>query len=161
MSSECRSGCSIRMGSLTDGIKYVIGRYLRTVHTINKAWRRFSLTLAKRLPLTFVHLNEHSHFLAPASRFVLLMESLGTMRLAYKAIQMSSLMPHIFVDNTGYAFTFVVARVLFGFKVLADVHCPTISPDMLNLVWERRRGAYNYQEYVAYKSACVNAFAFG
>jgi alpha-1,2-mannosyltransferase len=118
---------------------------------IQHAQERFSITLpvAKKLPLTFVHLNEHSHFLAPASRFSLLMESLGTMRLAYKAIKMSSSMPHIFVDTTGYAFTFVVARVLFGCKVLAYVHYPTISTDMLNLVWERRRSAYNHQEYIS------------
>jgi alpha-1,2-mannosyltransferase len=78
------------------------------------------------------------------------MESLGTMRLAYKALKMSSFaMPHIFVDTTGYAFTFVVARLLFGCKVLAYVHYPTISTDMLNLVWERRRSAYNHQEYIS------------
>jgi alpha-1,2-mannosyltransferase len=118
---------------------------------IQHAQERFSITLTKKMPLTFVHLNEYSHFLAPASRFSLLMESLGTMRLAYKAIQMSSSfsMPHIFVDTTGYAFTFVVARLLFGCKVLAYVHYPTISTDMLNLVWERRRSAYNHQEYIS------------
>ena len=117
---------------------------------IQHAKERFSITLTKELPLTFVHLNDYSHFLAPSSRFSLLMESLGTMRLAYKAIKMSSFsMPHIFVDTTGYAFTFVVARLLFGCKVLAYVHYPTISTDMLNLVWERRRSAYNHQEYIS------------
>jgi alpha-1,2-mannosyltransferase len=80
------------------------------------------------------------------------------MRLAYKALQMSlsaaatatdHSMPHIFCDTTGCAFTYVVANVLFGCKVLAYVHYPTISTDMLNLVWERRRSAYNHQEYIS------------
>jgi alpha-1,2-mannosyltransferase len=72
------------------------------------------------------------------------------MRLAYKAIQLSSFsMPHIWVDTTGCAFTYLVASVLFGCKVLAYVHYPTISTDMLNLVWERRRSTYNHQEYIS------------
>ena len=72
------------------------------------------------------------------------------MRLALKALEMSSdSMPNIFVDTTGCAFTYVVARILFACKVIAYVHYPTISTDMLNLVWERRRSAYNHQEYIS------------
>ena len=47
-------------------------------------------------------------------------------------------MPHIFIDTTGCAFTYFVARVLGGCKVGAYVHYPTISTDMLALVWSRR-----------------------
>mmetsp|Transcript_13411 Transcript_13411/g.15390 ORF Transcript_13411/g.15390 Transcript_13411/m.15390 type:complete len:342 (+) Transcript_13411:548-1573(+) len=46
--------------------------------------------------------------------------------------------PDVFFDTTGCAFTFFVARVLAGCKVVAYVHYPTISSDMLHLVWDRR-----------------------
>jgi len=72
------------------------------------------------------------------------------MRLALKALELSTeLMPDTFVDTTGCAFTYVVAAILFGCKVIAYVHYPTISTDMLNLVWERRRSAYNHNEYIS------------
>jgi alpha-1,2-mannosyltransferase len=110
---------------------------------------RFSLVLSTQLSLSFVHLNEYAHLLRPARSFSLLVESLGAMRLAYHALRKSSAPPHIFVDTTGCAFTYVPAVVLFGCRVLAYVHYPTISTDMLKLVWERRRTAYNHSEYIA------------
>lgn len=65
------------------------------------------------------------------------------MKLAYRGL--CRLTPHVFVDTTGCAFTYLVARVLFGCdQVVAYVHYPTISTDMLKLVFERRRAAYNH-----------------
>jgi alpha-1,2-mannosyltransferase len=113
---------------------------------------RFSLSLSARLSLSFVHLNDHAHLLRPARSFSLLVESLGAMQLAYIALRRSTSTPDIFIDTTGCAFTYVPAVLLFGCQVLAYVHYPTISTDMLKLVWERRRTAYNHSEYIA-KSA--------
>jgi alpha-1,2-mannosyltransferase len=85
------------------------------------------------------------------------MESWGTMKLAWQALHQSSekeiaMMPHVFVDTTGCAFTFIVATVLYGCQVMAYVHYPTISTDMLQLVWQRRRSAYNHADYIAKSS---------
>jgi len=85
------------------------------------------------------------------SRFSLLAESWGTMRLAYKALDQVT--PHVFFDTTGCAFTYFVARVLAGCQVAAYVHYPTISTDMLSLVWERRP-SYNHNVDIA-KSTLV------
>jgi alpha-1,2-mannosyltransferase len=85
------------------------------------------------------------------------MESWGTMKLAWQGMRQSSekeidMMPDVFVDTTGCAFTFLVAAVLFGCQVMAYVHYPTISTDMLQLVWQRRRSAYNHADYIAKSS---------
>jgi alpha-1,2-mannosyltransferase len=73
------------------------------------------------------------------------------MKLAYIALVRSTAQqcpPRIFFDTTGCAFTYLVARVIFGCKVVAYVHYPTISTDMLTMVWERRRVTYNNQAYI-------------
>lgn len=122
---------------------------------------RFSIQISQddELPITFVHLHEYAHYLQPSKRLSLLVESFGTMRLAYQALKLSLLksdsdccllLPDIFVDTTGYAFTYMVARVLFNCsQVWAYVHYPTISTDMLKLVYERRRTAYNHSQSIA------------
>jgi alpha-1,2-mannosyltransferase len=71
------------------------------------------------------------------------------MKMAYTALVRSHPAPRIFFDTTGCAFTYLVARVVFGCKVIAYVHYPTISTDMLTMVWERRRVTYNNQAYIA------------
>jgi alpha-1,2-mannosyltransferase len=73
------------------------------------------------------------------------------MELAFKALEQVT--PHVFFDTTGCAFTYFVARVLAGSKVAAYVHYPTISTDMLSLVWERRP-SYNHNVNIA-KSALI------
>eukprot|EP00804_Cyclotella_cryptica_P002711 CCRYP_009621-RA/>CCRYP_009621-RA protein AED:0.05 eAED:0.05 QI:557/1/1/1/1/0.66/3/889/384 len=71
-----------------------------------------------------------------SKRWTMIAESWGTIQLAWYALQKRT--PHVFFDTTGCAFTFLVAKVLAGCKVGAYVHYPTISTDMLSLVWERR-----------------------
>jgi alpha-1,2-mannosyltransferase len=105
--------------------------------------------MSSKLSLSFVHLNAYSHLLEPAGSFSLLLESVGAMRLAYRALSNTEHpLPDVFVDTTGCAFTYLPAVLLFGCRVLAYVHYPTISTDMLQLVWERRRSAYNHQAYI-------------
>eukprot|EP00986_Skeletonema_menzelii_P001270 scaffold338_cov155-Skeletonema_menzelii.AAC.4 len=107
---------------------------------------RFSITIPKSLSLHFVHLHEEKHLLQKSKRFTLMAESLGTTQLAWCAL--SAVTPHVFFDTTGCAFTFFVARILAGCKVGAYVHYPTISTDMLSLVW-KRRPTYNNDAKVA------------
>jgi alpha-1,2-mannosyltransferase len=73
-------------------------------------------------------------------------ESWGTMKLAYRALELCT--PHVFFDTTGCAFTFACAKVLAGCRVAAYVHYPTISTDMLSLIW-KRRPSYNHDVDIA------------
>ena len=107
---------------------------------------RFSITIPKSLSLHFVHLHEEKYLLQKSKRLTMMAESLGTMKLAWCAL--SAVTPHVFFDTTGCAFTFFVARLLAGCKVGAYVHYPTISTDMLSLVW-KRRPTYNNDAKVA------------
>ena len=116
---------------------------------------RFGLQLSNKLRFHFVHLHRYRFFLKPVRFLSLLLESAGAMCLAYAGLFQSfwdsnAPCPDLFVDTTGCAFTYVPATILFGCRVLAYVHYPTISTDMLQLVWERRRsGTYNHQAYIA------------
>ncbi|CAJ0647533.1 1739_t:CDS:2 [Entrophospora sp. SA101] len=56
----------------------------------------------------------------------------------------------------GYAFTYPIAKKLFGCKVLAYVHYPTISSDMLTKVQERRPG-FNNDKIIAKNIVMVNS----
>jgi alpha-1,2-mannosyltransferase len=95
---------------------------------------RFSITIPKSFQITFIHIPPMT--LATKTSFTLVVESIHSMRLAYYAL--CQFTPDIYVDTTGCAFTFIVAKLLANCRVLAYVHYPTISTDMLNLVWERR-----------------------
>ncbi|KAF8636015.1 hypothetical protein AX15_000175 [Amanita polypyramis BW_CC] len=68
--------------------------------------------------------------------FTLLGQSLGSMYLAWEA--MSNLIPDLFIDTMGYAFTFHVVSLLGRIPIGAYVHYPTISTDMLARVKSRR-----------------------
>lgn len=56
------------------------------------------------------------------------------MVLAWEAL--SKVTPLIFLDTSGYAFTYVFARAA-GSLVVCYTHYPTISTDMLNRVRDR------------------------
>lgn len=67
-------------------------------------------------------------------RFTIIGQSLGSMVLAWEAL--SKVTPLIFLDTSGYAFTYVFARAA-GSLVVCYTHYPTISTDMLNRVRDR------------------------
>ncbi|KAJ8655331.1 hypothetical protein O0I10_009020 [Lichtheimia ornata] len=79
-------------------------------------------------------------------RFTLIMQSLASMVMGYEAI--SRLVPDLFFDTMGYAFTYPVVHYLSHVKIAAYVHYPTVSSDMLQRVYERR-GQYNNDERLA------------
>eukprot|EP01105_Mastigella_eilhardi_P021509 TRINITY_DN5211_c0_g1_i1.p1 TRINITY_DN5211_c0_g1~~TRINITY_DN5211_c0_g1_i1.p1 ORF type:complete len:464 (-),score=128.01 TRINITY_DN5211_c0_g1_i1:1188-2579(-) len=78
--------------------------------------------------------------------FTLLLQSLGSMLLGFEAFLRFN--PDIFIDTTGFAFTFPVFRFLGGCKVGCYVHYPTISTDMLSAV-ASRNPAFNNRISIA------------
>jgi len=114
---------------------------------LRKVNDRFSISITESLPLTFIHIPEKRDA-STFKRFSLMAESIDTIRLAWFAV--NAYTPHVFVDTTGCAFTFIVAK-LARCKIVAYVHYPTISTDMLSLVWERRP-TYNNASNIAKSS---------
>eukprot|EP00474_Spongospora_subterranea_P010753 CRZ11211.1 hypothetical protein [Spongospora subterranea] len=56
--------------------------------------------------------------------------------------------PGTFIDTTGFAFTYPVARYIFGCHVACYTHYPTISTDMLERVKESRE-AHNNRKLIS------------
>lgn len=91
---------------------------------------RFGITL-KEHSLVFLYLSRRRYVLASTyPHFTLLGQSLGSLMLAYDAFEL--LVPDIFIDTMGYAFSVALCRYLFPkVPTAAYVHYPTISTDML------------------------------
>lgn len=86
---------------------------------------RFNLDLPPDAPVEFVYLRwRHLVEAARWPRFTMLGQSLGSIALAAEALW--KLCPHVFVDTTGYAFSYPIARFV-GATVIAYTHYPTIS----------------------------------
>lgn len=98
------------------------------------AARRFDVTIGQ--PVQLISLEAYKDFLLPSPFLSLILESAGTMKLARQALLRHS--PDVFCDTTGCAFTFLVARWMCKCKVLAYVHYPTISTDMMLWEWNQR-----------------------
>ncbi len=58
-------------------------------------------------------------------RFTMLGQSIGSMVVAFQGLRACT--PHVFVDTTGCAFTYFVAKVLAGLPVATYTHYPTIT----------------------------------
>jgi len=101
---------------------------------LDKVQERFDLTISSQIRLKFVHLDKYKHWLEPSPRFSMLVESYGTVRLACAGLQQE--LPDWWIDTTGAAFTFLPAWAL-GCQIAAYVHYPTISTDMLGVVWKQ------------------------
>lgn len=66
---------------------------------------------------------------------------MGQVMVAFEALR--QLVPHTWIDTTGCAFTFPMAR-LAGSKVACYVHYPTISMDMLHRVRYGLQGSWGF-----------------
>ncbi|CDO72210.1 hypothetical protein BN946_scf184970.g62 [Trametes cinnabarina] len=108
---------------------------------IDKVKARFDIELSPTT-LHFVFLQSR-HLVEDSAwpRFTLLGQSLGSMWLAYEA--MTFLIPDLFIDTMGYAFTFPVVSLVGNIPVGAYVHYPTISTTMLSRVRSRSQGVTN------------------
>eukprot|EP00980_Cylindrotheca_fusiformis_P008529 scaffold1807_cov140-Cylindrotheca_fusiformis.AAC.21 len=99
------------------------------------AERRFDVHISK--PVRLISLEEYKDYLLPSPYLSLVLESLGTMKLARQGLLRCS--PDVFCDTTGCAFTFLVARWMMHptAQILAYVHYPTISTDMMLWEWQQ------------------------
>jgi alpha-1,2-mannosyltransferase len=143
--------CAIQALLLANkGIRIAIftGDHERGDEILSKAKERFGISIADpEGRIIFVRLR--SRFLLEARcypAFTLLGQSLGSMVVAVEALLRFN--PEVFIDTMGCAFTFPVARYLFGCYVGCYVHYPTISTDMLSLV-ERRETSYNNRGFIS------------
>lgn len=92
---------------------------------------RFNIDIY-RPTVHFLYLSTRVYVLSTTwPHFTLLGQSLGSLILAYDAFTL--LVPDIFIDTMGYAFTLALCKRLFpDVPVGAYVHYPTISTDMLS-----------------------------
>ncbi|KAK3833815.1 MAG: hypothetical protein JOS17DRAFT_682804 [Linnemannia elongata] len=77
-------------------------------------------------------------------RFTLIGQSIGSIILGWEALK--CVVPDIWIDTMGYAFTYPAARLFGGCQVVAYVHYPTISSDMIGRVASRESGYNNANE---------------
>lgn len=64
--------------------------------------------------------------------FTLIGQAFGSAILAYEAI--SSLVPDVFVDTTGYPFCYPIVHWLLNIPICTYIHYPVVQADMLNKV---------------------------
>jgi alpha-1,2-mannosyltransferase len=113
---------------------------------LSRARDRFGITVPASLRVRFVYISTRTLLEAwRYPRFTLIGQALGSVVVAVDCLLRH--VPDIWVDTTGAAFTFPVAR-LAGSRVACYVHYPMISTDMLAKVRERRPD-YNNQGAVA------------
>ncbi|KAG9046002.1 asparagine-linked glycosylation protein [Tulasnella sp. UAMH 9824] len=110
-----------------------------------KAKARFDIDLSPH-NLEFVWLNNRKQVDAATwPRFTLIGQSIGSVLLALEAVD--SLVPDIYIDTMGYAFTFNLvaglSRIFGRISAGAYIHYPTISTDMLERVKSRKAGHTN------------------
>jgi alpha-1,2-mannosyltransferase len=109
------------------------------MHTVSKSdalpQSRFDITLSPNsLHIVFL---ESRRYVEDSTwpRFTLLGQSVGSMYLAWEAI--NKFVPDLFIDTMGYAFTFPVVAWLAGIPIGAYVHYPTITTAMIDRVQSR------------------------
>ncbi|SCV73700.1 BQ2448_6130 [Microbotryum intermedium] len=110
---------------------------------ISKVKDRFGIALD---PKTLIFVRLGSRRLVEDStwpRFTLLGQSLGSIILAWQGLGTGGLIPDIWIDTMGYAFTYPLIRHLGQIPVGSYTHYPTISADMLRRVSERKQGHTN------------------
>eukprot|EP01041_Mallomonas_annulata_P003361 gene3361-6653_t len=115
---------------------------------INNVERKFCIVLPPTSSkIVFVKIWTRS--LLEANRYpimTMLFQSLASVLVGLECLIRFT--PDVFVDTMGAAFTYPLVRMLTKAKVIAYVHYPTISKDMLNLVVSRRP-TYNNNNQIA------------
>ncbi|CAO3645221.1 unnamed protein product [Mucor fragilis] len=114
---------------------------------INKVKTNFNISLNPNT-LQFVYLTKR--YLtedARYPRFTLILQSLASLIIGYEAI--SKLVPDVFFDTMGYAFTYPLVHYFTDAKIATYTHYPTISSDMVNRVYERRAAHNNDAKFAS------------
>ncbi|KAG0152206.1 hypothetical protein CROQUDRAFT_719448 [Cronartium quercuum f. sp. fusiforme G11] len=113
---------------------------------ISKVKQRFNIDIELQslilVPLTSRYLLEASYW----PRFTLLGQSLGSIVVGFEAI--NRLIPDVYIDTMGYAFTYPIFSSLAGIPIGAYVHYPTISTDMVKKV-TNRQSAHNHSSIIS------------
>ncbi|KAI9712618.1 MAG: hypothetical protein M1812_006798 [Candelaria pacifica] len=106
---------------------------------IERVQNRFNIHLHPPTVI-FLYLSTRHYVLSSTyPHLTLLGQSLGSIVLAYDAF--SLLVPDVFIDTMGYAFTLAFAKFLYpNIPTGAYVHYPTISTDMLGSLDEGGQG---------------------
>lgn len=139
-------------------IKAVLARYpdsnihIYTVETaepqtiIDRAQNQFNVKVDKT-KINFIRLSMRRAIEAKTyPYFTLLLQSLGSMILGLEAFM--KLNPDIYIDTTGFAFTFPIFRYLAQCPVGCYVHYPTITGAMMRRV-KHRIVSYNNNSLIA------------
>ncbi|KAJ3319066.1 asparagine-linked glycosylation protein [Blyttiomyces sp. JEL0837] len=87
-------------------------------------------------------------------RLTLIGQSLGAVLTVWEALQL--LIPDIFCETVGFAFPYPLVRRVFNVPVVAYVHYPTISSDMLKVV-QSGTASFNNNEAYTRSSLLKNA----
>lgn len=118
---------------------------------LERVKQRFNMNMqVYKSSITFVYLRTRFMVEAKYYRvFTLLGQSIGSMVLGCEALV--RFVPDVYIDSMGYAFTYPLFRYLASVPILAYVHYPTISTDMLEQVRERRP-TYNNRRLIANNS---------
>lgn len=111
----------------------------------------------KRIQFVYLH---KRHYVSPEKwpRVTLLGQSLGSLILAYEAI--NQCVPNIFIDTMGYAFTYPLISSCLNIPIIAYVHYPTISTDMLSKLPSRQILKYIYWNFFALAYSFCGHYAY-
>ncbi|KAG5437773.1 hypothetical protein PCANB_000486 [Pneumocystis canis] len=108
----------------------------------------------KRIQFIYLH---KRYYVSPEQwpYATLLGQSLGSLILVYEAI--NQCVPNIFIDTMGYAFTYPLISSCLDIPIVAYVHYPTISKDMLLTLPYKKFLKYIYWKLFAFTySFCIN-----
>ncbi|CAL7952447.1 unnamed protein product [Xylocopa violacea] len=101
---------------------------------LNKAEKIFNYKIEHKIEFIYLHRRKWVEpFMYPY--FTLLGQSLGSIWLGIEAL--NSLVPDIYIDTMGYAFTYPLFRYIGGCRVATYTHYPVISTDMMKHVYRR------------------------
>jgi alpha-1,2-mannosyltransferase len=114
---------------------------------------KFGITIPPSFPLQFSVVPHGAELLRAESypRLTMIGQSFGSCAFCYRALLAGGAVPDIFMDTTGAAFTFPVAKLFAlltarkNIRVVTYTHYPTISTDMLRVV-RQRKAAHNNQQ---------------
>ncbi|XP_013408388.1 GDP-Man:Man(3)GlcNAc(2)-PP-Dol alpha-1,2-mannosyltransferase [Lingula anatina] len=130
---------------------------------LQKAWQRFNIKVSR--PVEFVYLTRRDWVEAKTwPYFTLLGQSMGSVFLGWEAL--CKLVPDVYIDTMGYAFTIPLFKYIGGCQTGCYVHYPTISNDMLERVAQRTE-SYNNRRVISknpvlsfFKLVYYHMFAF-
>lgn len=112
---------------------------------LNKSQKSFDIKVKSNISFIYLHKRKWVEaYMYPY--FTLLGQSLGSIWLGYEAL--NNLVPDIYIDTMGYAFTYPLFKYVGGCKVASYTHYPTISTDMLRHV-HRRVISHNNRRAIA------------